>query len=111
MTLIAALPELGSADKKQIAALVGVAPLNRDSGLMRGRRTVWGGRAYVRTVLYMGANVARRHHPLLKDFYRRLRDAGKPHQVAVTACMRKLLVMLNAMVRDDTAWVRPARAA
>lgn len=111
MTLIAALPELGSAGKKQIAALVGVAPLNRDSGLMRGRRTVWGGRVHVRATLYMGANVARQHHPLIKDFYRRLRDAGKPHRVAVTACVRKLLVMLNAMVRDDTAWVCPARAA
>jgi transposase len=111
MTLIASLPELGSADEKQIAALVGVAPLNRDSGLMRGRRTVWGGRVYVRTMLYLGANVARQHHPLLKDFYRRLRDAGKPHQVAVTACARKLVVMLNAMVRDEAPWARRGLAA
>jgi transposase len=103
-TLLADLPELGTLDRKQIAALVGVAPLNRDSGIMRGRRSTWGGRAKVRRVLYMAALVATRHNPLIAAFYKRLREAGKPAKVALTACMRKLLTMLNAILRDRQPW-------
>jgi transposase len=103
-TLIADLPELGRLDRKQIAALVGVAPLNRDSGKMRGRRTTWGGRAKVRCVLYMAALVASRRNPVLAAFYRRLIAAGKAKKLALTAVMRKLLTILNAMVRDNSRW-------
>ena len=103
-TLIAQLPELGELTDKQISALVGVAPLARDSGKMRGRRIVWGGRAPVRAVLYMAALVASRNNPVIRAFYLRLRAAGKPPKVALTACMRKLLVILNAMVRANTPW-------
>jgi transposase len=103
-TLLAELPELGTLDRKRIAALVGVAPLNRDSGTMRGRRTTWGGRATVRTALYMAALVASRHNPLIAAFYRRLRAAGKPAKVALVACMRKLLIILNAILRDRRPW-------
>jgi transposase len=103
-TLLAELPELGTLDRKRIAALVGVAPLNRDSGTMRGRRTIWGGRATVRTALYMAALVASRHNPLIAVFYRRLRAAGKPAKVALVACMRKLLLILNAILRDRRPW-------
>jgi transposase len=103
-TLIADLPELGRLDRKQIAALVGVAPLNRDSGKMRGRRTTWGGRAKVRSVLYMAALVASRRNPVLSGFYRRLLAAGKARKLALTAVMRKLLTILNAMVRDNKRW-------
>jgi transposase len=103
-TMIADLPELGRLDRKQIAALVGVAPLNRDSGKMRGKRTTWGGRAKVRCVLYMAALVASRRNPVLKAFYQRLLSAGKPKKLALTAVMRKLLTILNAMVRDNTRW-------
>lgn len=103
-TLVAALPELGTLTRQQIAALVGVAPLNRDSGTLRGRRTVWGGRAQVRTVLYMSTLVAVRHNPVLAAFYQRLRAAGKAPKVALTACMRKLLTILNAMLRDRRPW-------
>jgi transposase len=103
-TLIADLPELGSLDRKQIAALVGVAPLNRDSGRMRGRRTSWGGRAKVRSVLYMAALVGSRRNPVLKAFYQRLISFGKPKKLALTAVMRKLLTILNAMVRDNKRW-------
>jgi transposase len=103
-TLVAALPELGTLTRQQIAALVGVAPLNRDSGTLRGRRTVWGGRAQVRTVLYMSTLVAVRHNPVLAAFYRRLRAAGKAPKVALTACMRKLLTILNAMLKHRTRW-------
>jgi transposase len=103
-TLIAELPELGQLTEKQICALVGVAPLARDSGIMRGRRMVWGGRAPVRAVLYMAALVASRRNPVVRAFYLRLRTAGKPPKVAITACMRKLLVILNAMVRSNTPW-------
>ena len=95
LTLLAYPPELGTLNRKQIAALVGVGPFNRDSGTMRGRRTIWGGRARVRAALYMGALVATRHNPVIKDFYLRLLAAGKPKKVALTACMRKLLVILN----------------
>ena len=103
-SLIADLPELGRLDRKQIAALVGVAPLNRDSGKMRGKRTTWGGRAKVRCALYMAALVASRYNPLLKAFYQRLISAGKPKKLALTAVMRKLLTILNAMIRDNTRW-------
>ncbi len=103
-TLLAELPELGTLTRRQIAALVGVAPLNRDSGTFRGKRTVWGGRATVRAVLYMGALVAARHNRVLKAFYQRLRLAGKAPKVALTACMRKLLTMLNAILKHRTPW-------
>lgn len=103
-TLLADLPELGTLDRKQIAALVGVAPLNRDSGTMRGKRTIWGGRAGVRAALYMAALVASRKNPIIALFYSRLRTAGKPAKVALTACMRKLLVILNAIIRDKQPW-------
>jgi transposase len=103
-TLLASLPELGMLTNKQIAALVGVAPLNRDSGTLRGRRTVWGGRAQVRAVLYMGALVAARFNPVIRAFYQRLCRAGKAKKVALTACMRKLLVILNAMIKHRTPW-------
>ena len=103
-TLLAELPELGRLDRKRIAALVGVAPFNRDSGTLRGKRTVWGGRASVRAALYMAALAATRHNPVLAVFYDRLRQAGKPAKVALTACMRKLLTILNAMLRDKQTW-------
>ena len=103
-TLLAALPELGRLTRQQIAALVGVAPLNRDSGTLRGRRTVWGGRAHVRAVLYMSTVVAMRHNPVVAAFYHRLRAAGKAPKLALTACMRKLLTILNAMLKHHTHW-------
>jgi transposase len=103
-TLMAELPELGQLSNKQIAALVGVAPLNRDSGQKRGKRSVWGGRSAVRSVLYMAAVVGIRFNPVIKEFYERLRKTGKPAKVVLTACMRKLLVILNAMVRHQTRW-------
>lgn len=108
--LIAQLPELGTATKKQIAALVGVAPLNRDSGRMRGRRTVWGGRPQVRSTLYMAVLAGVRHNPVLRPFYQRLLAAGKPKKVVYTACIRKLLILLNAMVQSERAWA-PAAVA
>jgi transposase len=103
-TLLAELPELGRLDRKAIAALVGVAPLNRDSGTKRGQRAIWGGRAAVRATLYLAAFVASRWNPVLRAFYQRLRAAGKPPKVARVACMRKLLTILNSMVRDQTPW-------
>jgi len=103
-TLLGELPELGRLTHKQIAALVGVAPLARDSGTLRGRRLVWGGRASVRAVLYMGALVATRWNPVIRAFYQRLRAAGKPPKVALVACLRKLLIILNAMARTGTSW-------
>jgi transposase len=108
-TLLGKLPELGQLTRTQIAALVGVAPLARDSGTLRGKRMVWGGRAPIRTVLYMSTLAAVRCTPVIRVFYRRLRAAGKPAKVALTACMRKLLVILNAMVRSNTPW-QPAAA-
>lgn len=107
LTLLGGLPELGQLDRKQIAALVGVAPLNRDSGTLRGRRTVWGGRAAVRQALYMATLTAVRFNPVLKTFYSRLRGNGKAAKVALVACMRKLLTILNAMVRDNRRWSPP----
>lgn len=103
-TLLAYLPELGCLNRKEIAKLVGVAPLNNDSGIKRGRRAVWGGRAEIRKVLYMAALVATRHNPVLKRFYQRLLQAGKPKKVALVACMRKLLVILNSMARTGKQW-------
>lgn len=104
LTLLASLPELGTLTRQQIAALVGVAPLNRDSGRFRGSRRVWGGRAHVRAALYMGALVATRFNPVIRAFYQRLCAAGKAKKVALTACMRKLLTMLNAMLKHRTPW-------
>jgi transposase len=106
-TLLAELPELGSLSPRELSALVGVAPLNRDSGIFRGRRAIWDGRARVRQALYMGALVATRHNPTIKSFYERLLSAGKPKKVALVACMRKLLVILNAVMRDRTPWRCP----
>jgi transposase len=103
-TLIAELPELGRLNRREIAALVGLAPFNRDSGSLRGRRTIWGGRAALRATLYMAALTAIRHNPAIAAFNARLRAAGKPPKLAITACMRKLLVILNAMVRDQKPW-------
>ena len=104
MTLLSGLPELGTLNRKEIAALVGVAPLNRDSGLFRGKRMIWGGRANIRSVLYMSVICAMRFNPAIKKFYERLRLAGKLHKVAITACMRKLLVILNTMIKNHTCW-------
>ncbi|MGH8120503.1 MAG: IS110 family transposase [Gammaproteobacteria bacterium] len=102
LTLLAQLPELGRLNRREIAALVGVAPFNCDSGQVRGRRRVWGGRASVRTVLYMAAVSAIRCNPAIRVFYERLRQAGKPAKVALTACMRKLLTILNALLCHGT---------
>lgn len=103
--LIGQLPELGHLDRKQIAALAGLAPYNRDSGRYRGQRVIWGGRREVRQALYMATLAAVRSNPPIRDFYQRLKAAGKPSKVALTACMRRLLTMLNAMVRDQAPWV------
>ena len=103
-TLLAALPELGALSRREISALVGVCPFNRDSGGHRGRRVIWGGRASVRAVLYMAALAASRHNPTIKAFYQKLLAAGKMKKVALVACMRKLLVILNAMVKNNTPW-------
>jgi transposase len=103
-TLLGELPELGRLDRRAIAALVGVAPLNCDSGQQRGQRHIWGGRAAVRATIYMAALSAARHNPVLRAFYRRLRDAGKPAKVALVATMRKLLTILNAMIKHQSSW-------
>jgi transposase len=103
-TLVALLPELGRLNRKQIAALVGVAPYDFDSGLLKGVRRIWGGRAPVRNVLYMAAMSASQHNPVLKAFHDRLKAAGKEPKVAIVAVMRKMITTLNAMVRDDVAW-------
>lgn len=103
-TLIADLPELGRLDRKQIAALVGVAPFNCESGILRGRRIIWGGRAQVRAALWMGTLVAVQYNPVIRAFYARLLAAGKPKKVALTACMHKLLIILNALLRHRTPW-------
>ena len=103
-TLLAELPELGRLNRKQIAALVGIAPLNCDSGTFRGRRGIWGGRATVRAVLYMAALVASRRNSVIRNFYKRLRDKGKAPKVALVACMHKLLTILNAMIKHKTRW-------
>lgn len=103
-TLLSSLPELGQCSRQQIAFLVGVAPLNRDSGTKRGPRTVWGGRAHVRQALYMATLVATRYNPLIRKYYRHLQEEGKQKKVALVACMRKLLGILNAMFRNHETW-------
>ena len=103
-TLLAELPELEHLDRRRLAALVGVAPLNRDSGTLRGIRTVWGGRSGVRTTLYMATLCATRHNPAIREFYGHLVASGKPKKVALTACMRKLLTILAAILRNRTPW-------
>jgi transposase len=103
-TLLSQLPELGQLDRKAIAKLVGVAPLNRDSGTLHGARRVWGGRAGVRAVLYMAALVATRYNPLIRGFYERLKAAGKPKKVALVACMHKLLLLCNSVLRSNSPW-------
>jgi transposase len=103
--LVVALPELGRLNRRQIASLVGLAPMNRDSGTLRGHRTIIGGRRMVRTALYMPTICAIRSNPLIRRFYDRLRTAGKPPKVAITACMRKMLILLNAILRDNVPWV------
>jgi transposase len=103
-TMLADLPELGRLNRKQIAALVGVAPFNCDSGSFKGQRHIWGGRARVRTVLFMGATTAIRCNPVIRTFYKGLVERGKPHKVAVVACMRKMLTILNAMAKTQEPW-------
>ena len=110
LSLLAYLPELGTLNRKRIAALVGVVPFNRDSGPRRGKRSVWGGRSRLRAVLYMGALVASRCNPILRDFYQRMIKAGKPKKLALTACMRKLLTILNAMVKSGQHWTPRANS-
>jgi transposase len=102
--LLAQLPELGELNRRQVAALVGVAPFNRDSGKMRGKRAIYGGRRPVRHGLYMAALVAARHNPILRNFYQRLRAAGKPAKLALTATMRKLLIVLNSTLKPDLSY-------
>jgi transposase len=104
LSLLAELPELGELNRKQIAALVGVAPFNRDSGTFRGKRSIWGGRSALRATLYMGTLAAISFNPVIKAFYQRLCMAGKERKVALTACMRKLLTILNAMMKTNTHW-------
>ncbi len=104
MTLLSGLPELGVLNRGEIAALVGVAPFNRDSGTLRGKRKVWGGRGQVRATLYMATLVATRYNPVIRDFYQRLCAAGKPKKVAITDCMLKLLVILNSMIKHHSNW-------
>ena len=105
MTLLIGLPELGQLDRKQLAALVGVAPLNNDSGRKRGKRTTWGGRDRARSVLYMATLSAVRYNPVIREMYERLIGAGKPRMVAMVACMHKILTILNAMMKNGTRWV------
>jgi transposase len=103
-TLISGLPELGKLNRREIAALVGLAPFNRDSGKHRGERVIWGGRAPIRQVLYMAAVAATLSNPVIRTFYQRLRAQGKPAKVALVACMRKLLTIMNAMLKHNTPW-------
>jgi len=110
-SLMADLPELGTLNRRQIAALVGVAPFNRDSGAFRGKRCVWGGRGRLRSALYMATLAATRSNPVIRTFYQRLREAGKPPKVALTACMRKLLTILNAILKSQTPWQAPCASS
>lgn len=110
-TLLGELPELGTCDRREVAALAGVAPLNADSGTRRGKRCTWGGRGTVRAALYMAAIAASRHNPAIRPYYRRLRDQGKPVKVALVACMRKLLTIANAILRDGVPWSPKAALA
>ena len=103
-SLLALLPELGQLNRRQIAALVGVAPFNRDSGRYQGKRRIWGGLDSVRRLLYMAVMTAMRFNPPIRAYYQHLRDRGKPKKVAMIACMRKLLVCLNAMLKSQTSW-------
>ena len=107
--MIARLSELGRLNGKEVASLLGVAPFNRDCGTLRSKRTVWGGRGPLRTALYMATLVAVRHNPVLRDFYQRLCAAGMPKKVALTACLRKLLVILNSMFKHRRPWVHVAQ--
>jgi transposase len=109
-TLLAELPELGRLDRRAVAALVGVAPFNRDSGRWRGRRMIWGGRRSIRAALYMAALVGARRNPPLARFYQRLRQQGKPAKVALVAVMRKLLTIVNAIVKHQLPWADPSAA-
>ncbi len=104
LSALIGLPELGQLDPKKISALVGLVPFNRDSGQMRGRRSIWGGRAVVRSALYMAVLSARRFNPIIRIFYDRLIAKGKPAKVAMTACMHKLVIIMNAMIREKTPW-------
>lgn len=104
INLLANVPELGTLNRRQIAALIGLAPLNRDSGTFRGRRCIWGGRAGVRSTLYMAAVTAMQYNPVIRSFYQRLTEKGKPFKVAITACMRKLLTIINTMIKTKTRW-------
>jgi len=104
INLLANVPELGVLNQRQIAALIGLAPLNRDSGRFRGRRCIWGGRANMRAVLYMNAVTAIQHNSVIRAFYTRLIEKGKPFKVAITACMRKLLTIINSMIKTKTLW-------
>jgi len=110
-TLLSHLPELGSLNRRQIAQLAGVAPINRDSGYYRGSRHIWGGRSKVRSALYMAALVASRHNPVIRSFYLRLLEAGKAKKVALVACMRRLLTILNAMLRQGANWIPTPEAS
>ena len=103
-TFIAYLPELGTLNQREITALVGLAPFNRDSGTHRGKRFIWGGREKVRSTLYMAALVATKHNPVIRDFYQKLLKRGKLKKVALVACMRKLLIILNSMAKNNLAW-------
>lgn len=103
-TILATLPELGTLPRQKIAALVGVCPYNRDSGKFKGKRSIWGGRIAIRSVLYMATLTATRFNPVIKDFYERLTKAGKAHKVALTACMRRLLTILNSMIKNNQKW-------
>ena len=109
--LLSNLPELGTLNRRSIAALVGVAPLNCDSGKHRGRRRIWGGRSDVRAILYMAVLTAKKYNPVIRDFYNHLKEAGKPHKVAAVASMRKLITILNAMVRSGQSWAQLANTA
>ena len=102
--LMATLPELGNLTQREIAKLVGVAPLNNDSGKFKGKRTTWGGRANVRSALYMATLSAARYDPTIKTFYQRLLAAGKPKKLALTACMHKLLTIINAVIKSGKPW-------
>jgi transposase len=104
LALLAGVPELGTLNRQKVSKLVGIAPLNRDSGTLRGTRRIWGGRSDVRNVLYMGTLSAVRHNPVIKEFFHRLVARGKPKKVALVASMRKLLTILNRMLKDGTAW-------
>lgn len=104
LTVVTQLPELGNLTNKEVAALAGVAPFNRDSGSMRGKRITWGGRSILRSALYMAVLSAKKHNPAIKVFYDRLLSKGKAKKVAIVACMRKLLIVMNAMIRDGQRW-------